>query len=216
MYQLFYYPGNASMAPHFLLEELGVEYQLMLVDRKTQAQKSAEYLKLNPTGRIPTLVDTQGGSDLVVFESSAICLHLLDKHPDSQLIPDLEDPLRSKFYQWLMYLNNTVQAELMIYFYPDKHTLDASGAQAIASRQEQRLTEMFVLLDSELANKKYLLGDQFTVCDLFLFMLADWADGFSRAPMSMKNLSRTLKLVAQRPSIVQAYKNEGRSLKLYQ
>ena len=216
MYKLFYYPGNASMVPHFLLEELGVEYQLMLVDRKTQAQKSADYLKLNPTGRIPTLVDTQGGSDLVVFESSAICLHLLDKHPDSQLIPDLGDPMRSKFYQWLMYLNNTVQAELMIYFYPDKHTLDASGAQAIASRQEQRLTEMFVLLDTELANKKYLLGDQFTVCDLFLFMLADWADGFSRAPMSMKNLSRNLKLVAQRPSIVQAYKNEGRSLKLYQ
>ncbi len=216
MYQLFYYPGNASMAPHFLLEELQVEYQLRLVDREVEAQKSTDYLQLNPTGRIPTLVDKEAAADLVVFESSAICLHLLDKHPQSQLIPSLGDPLRSKFYQWLMYLNNTVQAELMIYFYPEKHTLDSSGAQAIASRQEQRVTEMFVLLDTELADKKYLLGDQLSVCDLFLFMLADWADGFSIPPMSMQNLNRYLKLLAQRPSIVQAYKNEGRSLKLYQ
>ncbi|EPJ46840.1 MAG: glutathione S-transferase [Osedax symbiont Rs2] len=204
------------MAPHFLLEELAVEYQRVLVDRKTQAQKSADYLKLNPTGRIPTLVETQSSGDLVVFESSAICLHLLDRHPNSQLIPDLGDPLRSKFYQWLMYLNNTVQAELMIYFYPDKHTLDVCGAQAIASQQERRGTQKFTLLDAELADKKYLLGDQFSVCDMFLFMLADWADGFSTPPMSMLNLRRYLKLLAQRPSIVQAFKNEQRSLKLYQ
>ena len=216
MYQLFYYPGNASMAPHFLLEELQVEYQLMLVDRKTQAQKSQDYLQLNPTGRIPTLVDKQAGADLVVFESSAICLHLLEKHPQSQLIPGVGDPLRSKFYQWLMYLNNTVQAELMIYFYPDKHTLDSSGAQAIASRQEQRVTQMFILLDAELADNKYLLGDQFSVCDMFLFMLADWADGFSISPMSMLNLNRYLKLLARRSCIVQVYENEGRSLQLYQ
>jgi glutathione S-transferase len=56
MYSLFYYPRNASWAIHILLRELQVEHQLVLVDRKQNAQKSLEYLKLNPTGRIPTLV----------------------------------------------------------------------------------------------------------------------------------------------------------------
>ncbi|WP_348650733.1 glutathione S-transferase N-terminal domain-containing protein [Thalassomonas sp. RHCl1] len=77
MYKLFYYPRNASWAPHMLLKEIGAEHELILVDRKSEQQKSSEYLKLNPTGRIPTLVD----GDLVIAESAAICLHLCDSHP---------------------------------------------------------------------------------------------------------------------------------------
>ena len=79
MLQLHYYPGNASMAPHLLLEELGVAYELKLVDRTQQAHKSAEYLLLNPNGLIPVLVD----GDLVLYETAAICLHLLDTNPNA-------------------------------------------------------------------------------------------------------------------------------------
>ncbi len=84
MYQLYYYPGNASMAPHFILEALGVDYELVLVARKTEAQKSADYPALNPAGRIPTLVN----GDSVLFESPAICLYLGEQHPEQQLIPE--------------------------------------------------------------------------------------------------------------------------------
>ena len=72
MLQLHYYPSNASMAPHLLLEELGVPYELKLVDRTREAHKSAEYLRLNPNGLIPVLVD----GELVLYETAAICLHL--------------------------------------------------------------------------------------------------------------------------------------------
>ena len=68
MYKLYYYPGNASMAPHMLLEELGVAYELILVDREKNAHQSAEYLKLNPNGRIPTLID----GELILYETAAI------------------------------------------------------------------------------------------------------------------------------------------------
>ena len=84
MYQLYYYPGNASLAPHFVLEEMGVDFELVLVDRKSKAQKSSAYMALNPTGRIPTLVD----GNLVIFESPAICLHLCEKNTESKLIPN--------------------------------------------------------------------------------------------------------------------------------
>lgn len=70
MYQLYYYPLNASIAPHFVLEEPKTSFELIKVDRKNNAQKSSNYLAINPTGRIPTLVD----NDFAIFESSTIHL----------------------------------------------------------------------------------------------------------------------------------------------
>ena len=77
------------------LEELGVDFELVLVDRTSEQQKSSEYLNLNPTGRIPTLVD----GDLVIYESAAICLHLCDKHPQANLVPANGDPARAQTRQ---------------------------------------------------------------------------------------------------------------------
>ncbi len=78
MYKLFYYPRNASWAPHMLLAEMRLDYELVLVDRKTEAQKNPEYLKLNPTGRIPTLV-VDGEA---IFESAASWFWQCERPPD--------------------------------------------------------------------------------------------------------------------------------------
>ena len=211
MIKLYYYPGNASMAPHFMLEELGVDYELVLVDRKSEAQKSADYLALNPAGRIPTLVD----GERVLFESPAICLYLAEQNPGANLIPGQENSERALFYQWLMYLTNTVQAELMVYFYPEKHCLDASAAPTIQAAQEARVTGMFELLDRELEGKRFLLGETLTVCDYFLLMLAIWADEFSRPPLSFPELGRYLRGLAQRRAVVEVCRKEGLSLDAY-
>jgi glutathione S-transferase len=72
MITLHYHPGNASFAPHVLLHELGVPFELQLVDRAAGQHKTPEYLRLNPNGQIPVLVD----GDLVLYEAAAICLHL--------------------------------------------------------------------------------------------------------------------------------------------
>ena len=85
MIQLYYFPGNASLTPHMVLEELGVPFELRLVDRANAAHKSRDYLKLNPNGQIPVLVD----GDLVLYETVAICLHLVDTHPEAGLAPRL-------------------------------------------------------------------------------------------------------------------------------
>jgi glutathione S-transferase len=211
VYKLFYYPRNASWAPHLVLAEMGVEFELVLVDRKSNEQKSSEYLTLNPTGRIPTLID----NDLVIFESAAICLHLCEKHPESGLIPKLDSPLCTKFYQWLLYLNSTVQPELMIYFYPQKHTL-GDDVKSIVKAQELRVTEMFSLLDKELAGKIFLVGSSLTVCDYFLFMLCHWASRFSQSPLSFDNLGRYWRDISKREAVVTVCKIEGTSLESYQ
>src|SRR6202051_4163237 len=124
MYRLHYFPANATAAPHMLLEELGVKYDLLIVDRAKNAQKSKEYLKINPNGRIPTLVD----KDLVLFEAAAIVLHLVDQHPDAGLAPKVGTPERAKFYQWLTFLTNSLQEELMIWQYPDRLAGDDRAA----------------------------------------------------------------------------------------
>ncbi|MET0356466.1 MAG: glutathione S-transferase family protein [Cellvibrio sp.] len=211
MYKLFYYPRNASWAPHLVLKELDVEYELILVDRKTNAHKSEEYIALNPTGRIPTLVD----GDLVIFESAAICLHLCDQNPQSNLAPKIGDPLRPTFLQWLFYLNSTLQPELMVYFYPSKHTLNADGAAAIIAAQENRITAMFALLDKALENKEFLVGNTLTVCDLFLFMLTHWADEFKKPPLAFDNLNHYLRRLAKLPSVQLVCEIEGTSLNAY-
>src|ERR1700750_518617 len=102
MYQLHYFPSNANAAPHMVLEELGQRYDLVLVDRQSNAQKSNDYLKINPNGRIPTLVERE----LVMSEAAAIVLHLVDTHPDAGLAPKVGTPERAKFYQWLTFLPN--------------------------------------------------------------------------------------------------------------
>lgn len=212
MYQLYYYPLNASMAPHFMLEELNVEFELIKVDRKSNAQKSKDYLALSPAGRIPTLID----NGQTIFESPAICIHLAESNPQANLIPAIGSPNRALFFQWMMYLTNTVQAELMIYFYPQKHSADEKNIAGMVAIQEKRITEMLALLDNELEGKDYLAGDSISACDFFLFMLAVWADEFKKPPLAFTHLSRYLRKLAQRESIIQVCKKEGLSLADYQ
>ena len=122
MYKLFYSPGNANLAPHMMLKAMGVEYELALVDRANNAQKSPDYLKLNPAGRIPVFVD----GAVVLPETAAICLYLADRHPEAGLAPAQNDPKRAALYRWLMYFTNTIQTEVLMFYYPERYTTDDS------------------------------------------------------------------------------------------
>ena len=115
-----------------------------------------------------------------------------------------------------MYLTNTVQAELMFYFYPQKHTTDERHVKNIIQAQEKRITEMLELLDNELEGKDYLVGKSISACDFFLFMLSVWADEFKRPPLLFKNLARYLRKLALRDSVVRVCKKEGLSLTDYE
>lgn len=211
MYRLYYYPRNASWAPHLVLEEMDLEYELVLVDRKADAQKSRDYMEINPTGRIPTLIH----NGTVVFESAAICLYLCESSPQFDLSPKAGDPLRAKFFQWLFYLNSTLQPELMVYFYPDRHTTVNGVSASISQAQEIRVTEMFQLIDAELQGREFLVGSSITVCDFFLFMLSHWASEFQTPPLSLHSLGRYLRQLALRPSIINVCAVEGTSLDAY-
>jgi glutathione S-transferase len=207
MYQLHYFPSNANAAPHMVLEELGQKYELVLVDRAENAQKSKDYLKINPNGRIPTLVD----GDLVIFEAAAIVLHLVDRHPDGGLAPKIGTPERARFYQWMAFLTNSLQEELMIWQYPDRLTgADAAATEIVKNGAEKRARAYLDVIEQHLKlNGPLILGETLSAADFYLIMLARWARPMAKPPRSRPNIARLLDIVSALPAVRRAYEREG-------
>ncbi len=206
MYELFYYPRNASLAPHFVLEEVGAPFKLRLVDRKVNGQKDPEYMKVNPLGRIPTLVD----GDLVLFESAAICLHLADRHPEAGLVPAVGSDERAHLYKWLMFLTNTIQPDFMAFYYPEKHTTDTEGIAAAKAAAEGRLDTAYAVVNKALGQGgPYLLGETLSVADFYLLMVVSWGGAQKNQPKELPNVRRCADLVSERPSVQRAAATEG-------
>lgn len=206
MIQLYYSPGNASLAPHIVLQELGIVHQRLLVDRDNQAHRSESYRKLNPNGLIPVLVD----GELVLYEAAAICLHLADRFPDGALVPSLGTTARAHLYKWLMHLTNTVQAEMITYFYPERMADDAGAIAQVKAHAEARIAAMFDLIEAELVRGgPYLLGATYSVADSYLFMLARWSRNMQRPARTLPALGAYLDLLAKRPAIGGVFAVEG-------
>ncbi len=200
MLTLHYYPSNASITPHILLEEMGVAFELKLVDRTQDAHKSAAYLKLNPNGLIPVLIDDDYAPPLVLYETAAICLYLADKFPEKNLAPRVGTVERAQFYKWLIWLSNTLQPALITYFYPDRYVnarnaADATSAAAqVKASAQQRICAMLKQLDDQLETSaaqggEWLLGRQFSVVDIYAFMLGRWTRVFEGAPPATQKAS---------------------------
>ncbi|HPW07968.1 MAG TPA: glutathione S-transferase family protein [Burkholderiaceae bacterium] len=209
MLQLHYYPSTASMAPHIVLQELGVPFELVLVDRTADAHKAPEYLRLNPNGLIPVLTD----GDLVLYESAAICLHLCDMHPQAKLAPALGTVERAHFYKWLMWLTNTLQTTLITYFYPERlvNPGNAAGAAEVKAQAERKVGELLDQLDAELARHggPWLLGQNYSALDPYALMLCRWTRGFSSTPARARpHLGPFLQAMLARPAVQRVFTAE--------
>ncbi|MBW6493799.1 MAG: glutathione S-transferase family protein [Burkholderiaceae bacterium] len=210
MIELYYFPGNASFTPHVLLRELDIPFALRLVDRGGGEHKQAAYLKLNPNGAIPVLVD----GELVLYETAAICLHLADTHPASRLMPPLGTVERAQAYKWLIWATNTLQATLMHYFYPERlvDAGNAEGASQVKAHAEARVGELLAQIDQELASRdaRWFLGEQYSVIDPYLFMLCRWTRVFSFRPArDYPNIAPYLARVLERPAVQHTLAAEG-------
>ena len=208
MVTLYYFPGNASLTPHMLLEEIGVPFELRRVDREHAQHKSPEYLKLNPMGQIPVLVD----GDLVLYETAAICLHLADTHPQARLAPPLAGPERAHYYKWLVWWTNTLQAMLLHYFYPERMVDDGDAAAAaqVKARAEAQVGRMLDVLDAQLAahGADWLLGPAYSAADPFALMLCRWTRGMARPARSLPHVGPYLQRMLARPAVQRAFATE--------
>lgn len=210
MMQLHYAPATASMIPHLLLEELGIDYERVVVDREHDGHKTAAYLKLNPNGLIPVLTD----GDLVLYETAAMCLHLCDAHPHASLAPTVGTLERAQFYKWLVWLSSTLQSALIVYFYPERLVLpgNASGAAEVQAQAQARVHALLEQLDVELARHggPWLLGETYSAVDAYAFTLCRWTRNFSSRPArTFAHLGPYLARCLARPATQRVMRNEG-------
>ena len=209
MIQLHYAPGNASMTPHLLLEELGLPFELKVVDRANNAHKSPEYLKLNPNGLIPVLVD----GDLVLYETAAIVLHLVDAHPGAGLAPAIGTAERAHFYKWLVWLSASLQSQMPIYFYTDRYVApgNTAGAAEVKAATEQRIAALIDQIDAQLASHggPWLLGERFSALDPYALMLCRWTRSASRPARTLPHVGPFLQRVLARPATQRVLVTEG-------
>lgn len=206
MYTLFYAPGAANMAPHAALEEIGAPHMLVKLDFARGDHQKPDYLKINPKGRVPCLVE----GDYALSEAAAIVMHLADRHPEAKLAPPVATPARGHFYQWLLYLSNTVQPAFLEYFYPDRFAADPADAPKVKAHAERRLNEMLAYIDAELAKRgPYLLGDAFSGADLFLHMIARWSRWLDKPAYRYAAIKRCTDLIKARPAVRRMMAAEG-------
>ncbi len=164
MIDLYTSPTPNGHKVSVLLEELGVEYNLIPIDLSKGAQKTPEFRAMNPNGRIPVIVD-RDNDDFVVFESGAIMVYLAEKY--GQFYP--ADPkVRSRALQWLMFQMGGVgpmmgQANVFYRYFPEK-------IQPAIDRYQHECRRLFEVLDTRLGQSRYLAGDEITIADF-----ANWA-----------------------------------------
>jgi glutathione S-transferase len=211
MLQLHYFPGNASLIPHIVLEELGETFELKYVDRAAAAHKSEPYLALNPNGLIPVLVDTAyTPRPLVLYETAAICLHLADTHAGAGLMPPLATLERAHAYKWLAWLTNTLQSTLIVYFYPERWADDATAIAQVKAHAEAKTDAMLDQLGAEFARHggPWLLGERHSVLDPYAFVLCRWTRGLGKPARDRGDLKPWLDRMQARPALQRAVATE--------
>ncbi|OUD09308.1 hypothetical protein BVC71_11475 [Marivivens niveibacter] len=141
-YRLYYAPDNASLCVRLALEEMELPYETVLVDRTAQAQRSSNYLSLNPNGLIPVLETADG----VIFETGAILLWLADKH--GKLAPAHDAPTRGDFLKWMFWISNALQLTLRMTCYPEKFC--QAAPDELRNQNIERLKDLLDIAESQM------------------------------------------------------------------
>ena len=202
-YKLFYANQSASMGVRVILEEIGAPYELIQSTIDRGAPRPPEQLALNPNGWVPVL--TWG--DRSMYECAAITMFLCDRHPEAKLAPMTGDPERSLYLQTLVYFSNSVQTAFQTNYYPYRF-VDAPVDEPSAMRRGvRRLRETWKVIDDQIGERQWCLGERFSAVDIYLFMLTTWLSPSRGHPTTdeFPNVRRIAEAVMPRPSVRLVY-----------
>lgn len=200
---LYYSPGACSLAPHIVLEESGEPFETRRVTIAEGLHQKPEYLRLNPRGRVPTLVV----DDHPIREAAAILLHLAH-HAAPELIPP-QMLARARCYEWLMFLASSVHIAYAQFWRPRRFLPTDADASALVSSGKADIIRYNSEIEARL-DSLWLLGDRFSIADAYLFPFYRWGiriglDMEKQAPKWTQWKDRML----ARPAVLRALDTEG-------
>ena len=198
--KLYYGPGTCALSPHIVLSELGLPHELVKVSTKTRKiQTDGDYLEINPKGYVPTL-ELDDGQRLT--EGPAIVQYLADRKPEAKLAPANGTIERYRLQEWL----NFVTSELHKQFSP---LFNPATPDEYKESLRLKIAGRFDWLNRQLEGKQYLMGDQFTVADAYLFTVLRWAQPMGLDLSKWSAIERYFARVSARPPVQEAMKAEG-------
>ena len=198
--KLYFSPGACSLAPHIVLEESGLAYETALASTKThQLADGTDYYTINSKGQVP-LLELDNGERLT--EGPAIVQYLADKVPAKNLAPANGTMARYRVQEWLNFITSELHKGIGGLFNP---AMPEDGRTVIRARAASKLQ----WVDEQLEGKQYLMGDEFSIADPYLFTVANWTGHTGIDISAMKNLGAYQARMAARPSVQAAMKAEG-------
>lgn len=198
--KLYYSPGACSLSPHIALKESGLAFEAIAAPTKThQLADGTDYYTINPLGYVPLLVLADGTQ---LREGQVIVQYIADQVPVQQLAPANGTLARYKLQEWLSFISS----ELHKGFSPLFNAAMPDEAKTIA---KTRLTSRLQWLNSELAGKNYLMGDNFSVADGYLFTVTNWAQPVGLDISGLSNLIAFRARMSERPAVQEAMRAEG-------
>ena len=169
--KLYYSTQTRAVRPRWMLEEAGAPYELVRLSLDAGDNKKPEYLKLNPNGTVPTLVD----GDLVVWESAAICQYLADKFPQAKLAPPPGTPARGLYYQWIHFAMSGLEPPIVAIFLHTVRRPEAERIPAVVADARKAIPGVLGIVDAAVTGRPFLLGEQFTTADVMIGSTLIWA-----------------------------------------
>lgn len=199
MYKLFASPATASLAVHWMLIELGVPFEVEMLDFARGDQKSAGYAQVNPNGAVPTLI-VEGRP---VTETGAILMLLAERHPEAAFAPPVGTRERAEWLQYMLWIANGPMATFRLWFYKDD--LPGIDRDALQARIERYWNQV----DARLAGRAFVVGKHITTADVHLTMLMRWSRKMPKPATSWPNIATYLTTMRARPALREVHAREG-------
>jgi glutathione S-transferase len=208
MLKLYYAPGTCALATHIAFEEAGADYEAVRVDFGSQAQRSPEYLAINPKGRVPALVTERG----TLTETPGLLLFVAQQFPAAELAP-LADPFAlAQVQEFNSYLCATVHVAHAHGRRGTRWADDAAAIEAMKRKVPASMTECAALIEHKLLKGPWVMGERYTICDPYLFTIGTWLEGdgvdMAKLPRLLDHRQRML----ARPAVQKAVSVEGTQL----
>jgi glutathione S-transferase len=205
--KLYYSPGACSLASHIALEEAGLEYETQRINTAAGEQRQPEYLKLNPRGRVPTLVV----DGKVLTENVGIITYIAGGYPKAKIWPK-DTWHQAKAVSTMAWLSNTVHPAYGHYFRPARYADDEPSQQSLKAKGREMYEGYLREIDGLLEGRKWAIGEHFTVVDGYLVVFYRWGNRAGLPVKAMKNYTALIERVVERPAVAKVMADEGITL----